>query len=85
MFPTLIQQAILFQRTIPPDTLNDEFTGTPKLVVKDIKAGRGSGADSSAASLEEDINREDYVQYVPHLAFDEAEEEDGDDEDEEED
>ena len=27
----------------------------------------------------------DYVQYVPHLAFDEAEEEDGDDEDEEED
>ncbi|KAF3579537.1 hypothetical protein DY000_02030190 [Brassica cretica] len=57
MFPTLIQQVILFQRTIPPDTLNDEFMGTLKLVVKDIKAGRGSGADSSAASLEEDINR----------------------------
>ena len=57
MFPTLIQQVLLFQRTIPPDTLNDEFTGTPKLVVKDIKAGRGSGVDSSAASLEEDINR----------------------------
>ncbi|KAF3561735.1 hypothetical protein DY000_02013505 [Brassica cretica] len=56
MFPTLIHQVILFQRNIPPDTLNDEFTGTPKLAVKDIKAGRGSGADSSAASLEEDIN-----------------------------
>ncbi|KAF2537937.1 hypothetical protein F2Q68_00020140 [Brassica cretica] len=96
---TLIQQVILFQRIIPPDTLNDEFTGTPKLVVKDIKASRGSGADSSAASLEEDINRTiaglkairvrlrrvDYVQYVPHPAFDEDEEEDGDDEDEEED
>ncbi|KAF3502795.1 hypothetical protein F2Q69_00041660 [Brassica cretica] len=50
-------QVILFQRTIPSDTLNDEFMGTPKLVVKDIKAGRGSGADSSSASLEEDINR----------------------------
>ena len=57
MFPTLIQQVIHFQRTIPPDLLHDEFTGTPKLVVKDVKAGRGSGADSSAASLEDDINR----------------------------
>ncbi|KAF3603970.1 hypothetical protein F2Q69_00034671 [Brassica cretica] len=56
----------------------------------DIKAGRGSGADSSDASLEEGINRTiaglkairvrlrkgDYVQYVPHPAFDEDEEED---------
>ncbi|KAG5393207.1 hypothetical protein IGI04_023170, partial [Brassica rapa subsp. trilocularis] len=48
---------IHFQRTITPDLLHDEFTGTPKLVVKDVKAGRGSGADSSAASLEDDINR----------------------------
>ncbi|KAF3551213.1 hypothetical protein DY000_02010681 [Brassica cretica] len=55
MFPTLIQQVLLFQRIIPPDTCDDEFTGLPKLVVKDIKAGRGSGADSSTASLEEDI------------------------------
>ena len=57
MFPNLIQQVIHFQRTITPDLLHDEFTGTPKLVVKDVKAGRGSGADSSAASLEDDINR----------------------------
>ncbi|KAF3535039.1 hypothetical protein F2Q69_00020704 [Brassica cretica] len=42
MFPTLIQQAIHFQRIIPSDTRNDEFTGPPKLVVKDIKAGRGT-------------------------------------------
>ncbi|KAF3528863.1 hypothetical protein DY000_02039217 [Brassica cretica] len=62
----------------------------PTLIQQDIKAGRGSGADSSAASLEEDINRTiaglkairvrlrkgDYVQYVPHPAFDEDEEED---------
>ena len=57
MFPTLIQQVLLFQRTIPPYTLNDEFTWIPKLVVKEIKAGRGSGPESSAASLEEDIDR----------------------------
>ncbi|KAF3592440.1 hypothetical protein DY000_02024113 [Brassica cretica] len=42
MFPTLIQQVIHFQRTIPSDTRNYEFTGLPKLVVKDIKAGRGT-------------------------------------------
>ncbi|KAF2557361.1 hypothetical protein F2Q70_00027249 [Brassica cretica] len=98
MFPTLIQQVLLFQRIIPPDTRDDEFTGLPKLVVKDIKAGRGSGADSSTASLEEDIERTiaslkaiqvrlrrgDYVQYVPHPGFNDDEEEDGDNENEEE-
>ena len=57
MFPTLIQQVLLFQRIVPPDTRADEFTGLPKLVVKDVKAGRGSGADSSTASLKEDIDR----------------------------
>ncbi|KAF3578533.1 hypothetical protein DY000_02033409 [Brassica cretica] len=96
MFPTLIQQVMHFQRTIPPDTLNDEFTGTPKLVVKDVKAGHGSGANSSAASLEDDINhaiaglkairvrlrRGDYKQFVPHPGFEENDEEDEDDEDE---
>ncbi|KAF8111837.1 hypothetical protein N665_0072s0048 [Sinapis alba] len=57
MFPTLIQQVLHFQRIVPPDTRDDEFTGLPKLVVKDVKAGRGTGADSSIATLEEDINR----------------------------
>lgn len=51
MFPTLIQQVIHFQRTIPSDYPADEFTGFPKLVVKDIKAGRGTGADTRSASL----------------------------------
>lgn len=57
MFPTLIQQVLHFQRIVPPDTRDDKFTGLPRLVVKDIKAGRGTGADSSTASLEEDIDR----------------------------
>ncbi|KAG5412387.1 hypothetical protein IGI04_008706 [Brassica rapa subsp. trilocularis] len=95
MFPNLIQQVIHFQRTITPDLLHDEFTGTPKLVVKDVKAGRGSGADSSAASLEDDINRTiaglkairvrlrrgDYEQHVPHPGFEENDEQDEDEED----
>ncbi|XP_033139810.1 uncharacterized protein LOC117131697 [Brassica rapa] len=95
MFPNLIQQVIHFQRTITPDLLHDEFTGTPKLVVKDVKAGRGSGADSSAASLEDDINRAitglkairvrlrrgDYEQHVPHPGFEENDEQDEDEED----
>lgn len=42
MFPTLIHQVIHFQHIIPPDTRGDEFTGLPKMVVKDIKAGRGT-------------------------------------------
>ncbi|KAF8112065.1 hypothetical protein N665_0068s0032 [Sinapis alba] len=41
MFPTLIQKVLHFQRVVPPDTRDDEFTGLPKLVVKDVKAGRG--------------------------------------------
>ncbi|XP_056850286.1 uncharacterized protein LOC130499861 [Raphanus sativus] len=57
MFPTLIQQVINFQRIVPIDYPSDEFTGFPKLVVKDIKAGRGTGADTRSASLEEDIER----------------------------
>ncbi|KAF3579402.1 hypothetical protein DY000_02033536 [Brassica cretica] len=96
MFPTLIQQVILFQRVIPPDTRNDEFTGLPTLVVKDIKAGRGTGADSSTASLEEDIDRTIASlkairvclrrgDYVPHPGVSQTEEHDGDDETEEED
>ncbi|XP_013704218.2 uncharacterized protein LOC106407918 [Brassica napus] len=95
MFPNLIQQVIHFQRTITPDLLHDEFTGTPKLVVKDVKAGRGSGADSSAASLEDDINRAiaglktirvrlrrgDYEQHVAHPGVEENNEQDEDEED----
>ncbi|KAF2573750.1 hypothetical protein F2Q70_00003540 [Brassica cretica] len=42
MFPTLIQQVLHFQQIIPPDTRDDEFTGLPKLVMKDIKDGRGT-------------------------------------------
>ncbi|KAF8109321.1 hypothetical protein N665_0098s0049 [Sinapis alba] len=57
MFPTLIQQVLHFQWIVPPDTRDEEFTGLPKMVVKDVKAGRGTGADSSIANLEEDIDR----------------------------
>ena len=40
---------------MPPDNSDVKVTGFPKLVVKDKKVGRGSGADSSAPNLEEDI------------------------------
>ncbi|KAF8113560.1 hypothetical protein N665_0048s0021 [Sinapis alba] len=57
IFPTLIQQVLQFQRIIPPTENDEEFIGFSKPVVKDKKAGRGSGADLSTASLEEDIDR----------------------------
>lgn len=57
IFPTLIQQVLLIQWIVPPDSCNEHVTGFPKSVVKDRKVGRGSGADSSAPNLDEDINR----------------------------
>ncbi|KAF2543420.1 hypothetical protein F2Q68_00029775 [Brassica cretica] len=48
IFPTLIQQVIDYQRTVLSFEDDEEYTGYPKLVVKDIKAGRGQGADSKA-------------------------------------
>ncbi|XP_018465263.2 uncharacterized protein LOC108836624 [Raphanus sativus] len=53
MFPTLIQQVINYQQRFPVE----ESTGFPKLVVKDIKAGRGNGADARPPNLEEDLSR----------------------------
>ncbi|KAF3508363.1 hypothetical protein F2Q69_00004235 [Brassica cretica] len=79
MFPILIQQVILFQRTIPPDTLNDEFTGTPNLE-EDINR-----TIAGLKAIRVRLRREDYVHYVPNPGYDEDEEEVGDDEDEEED
>lgn len=35
IFPTLIQQVLLFQRVVPPDDHDEEETGFPKTVVKD--------------------------------------------------
>ena len=56
ILPTLIQQVILIQRTIPPDNSDEAESDFPKLVVKDKKAGLGSGADSKEPNLEEDID-----------------------------
>ncbi|KAF8084002.1 LOW QUALITY PROTEIN: hypothetical protein N665_0739s0001 [Sinapis alba] len=50
-------QVLLIQRIVPPDSCDEDLTGMPKPVVKDKKAGRGSGADSHAPNLEEDITR----------------------------
>lgn len=55
IFPNLIQQVLLFQRNVPPDSDDEEFTGLPKKVVKDKKAGLGSGTESRSPNLEEDI------------------------------
>ncbi|XP_048637627.1 uncharacterized protein LOC125610024 [Brassica napus] len=55
IFPNLIQQVLLFQRNVPPDSDDEEFTGMPKKVVKDKKAGLGSGTESRSPNLEEDI------------------------------
>ena len=55
IFPTLIQQVLLVQRNVPPDSGDEEFTGMPKKVIKDKKAGLGSGAESRSPNLEEDI------------------------------
>ncbi|KAF3539467.1 hypothetical protein F2Q69_00024105 [Brassica cretica] len=55
IFPTLIQQVLLVQRNVPPDSDDEEFTGMPKKVIKDKKAGLGSGAESRSPNLEEDI------------------------------
>ena len=57
IFPTLIQQVIDYQRTVLSFEDDEEYTGYPKLVVKDIKAGRGQGGNSSAADLLADIER----------------------------
>ncbi|KAF8079544.1 hypothetical protein N665_1020s0011 [Sinapis alba] len=57
IFPTLIQQVLDFQRNILPMEHDEDYTGYPKLVVKDKKAGRGQEADSSAADLLQDIDR----------------------------
>ncbi|XP_018448909.1 uncharacterized protein LOC108820469 [Raphanus sativus] len=55
IFPNLIQQVLLYQRNIPPDKQDVDETGFQKHVVKDIKAGLGSGSVSRAPNLEEDI------------------------------
>ncbi|KAF3522364.1 hypothetical protein F2Q69_00050330 [Brassica cretica] len=86
-------------RIVPSDNSDVKFTGFPKLVVKDKKVGRGSGADSSAPNLEEDIastiarlsairirlRRGEYTQHeqAPH-EVDEDEDDGDDDEDSEE-
>ncbi|KAF8098011.1 hypothetical protein N665_0276s0012 [Sinapis alba] len=57
ILPTLIQQVLLIQRIVPPDSCDEDLTGMPKPVVKDKKAGRGAGADSHAPNLEKDITR----------------------------
>lgn len=57
IFPTLIQQVLLIQCIVPPDSDDEEFTGMPKPVVKDKKAGLWSGAYSRPQNLEEDIKR----------------------------
>ena len=57
IFPTLIQQVIDYQRTVLSFEEDDEYTGYPKLVVKDIKAGRGQGADARSVDLLADIER----------------------------
>ncbi|XP_013650701.1 uncharacterized protein LOC106355270 [Brassica napus] len=57
ILPTLIQQVILIQRNIPPDTSDEAESDFPKLVVKDKKAGLASGAESKEPNLEEDIDQ----------------------------
>ncbi|KAF2552508.1 hypothetical protein F2Q68_00034892 [Brassica cretica] len=57
ILPTLIQQVFLIQRTVPPDNSDEAESDFPKLVVKDKKAGLGSGADSKEPNLEEDIDQ----------------------------
>ncbi|KAF2564592.1 hypothetical protein F2Q70_00014827 [Brassica cretica] len=50
-----IDRVLLVQRNVPPDSDDEEFTGMPKKVVKDKKAGLGSGTESRSPNLEEDI------------------------------
>ncbi|KAF2533102.1 hypothetical protein F2Q70_00030441 [Brassica cretica] len=57
ILPTLIQQVILIQRNVPPDNSDEAESDFPKLVVKEKKAGLGSGADSKEPNLEEDIDQ----------------------------
>ncbi|KAF3504248.1 hypothetical protein F2Q69_00043398 [Brassica cretica] len=57
IFPTLIQQVIDYQRIVLSFEDDEEYTGYPKLVVKDKKAGRGQGADSRSVNLLADIER----------------------------
>ncbi|XP_013608103.1 PREDICTED: uncharacterized protein LOC106314835 [Brassica oleracea var. oleracea] len=57
IFPTLIQQVIDYQRTVLSFEDDEEYTGYPKLVVKDKKAGIGQGAYSSSVDLLADIER----------------------------
>ncbi|XP_013594597.1 PREDICTED: uncharacterized protein LOC106302684 [Brassica oleracea var. oleracea] len=57
ILPTLIQQVILIQRNVPPDNSDEAESDFPKLVVKDKKAGLGSGVDSKEPDLEEDIDQ----------------------------
>lgn len=56
-YDTLIQQVFLAQRIIPHDSNDVYEIGFPKPVVKDVKSGRGTGADSSRLCLAEDIDR----------------------------
>ncbi|KAF3522985.1 hypothetical protein F2Q69_00048615 [Brassica cretica] len=51
----LYKLVLLVQRNVPPDSDEEEFTGMPKKVVKDKKAGLGSGTESRSPNLEEDI------------------------------
>ncbi|KAL0802654.1 hypothetical protein Bca101_057830 [Brassica carinata] len=55
IFPNLIQQVLIYQRVVPPDSQDVDETGSPKAVVKDKKAGLGSGVSSREPKLEEDI------------------------------
>ncbi|KAL0686456.1 hypothetical protein Bca4012_053304 [Brassica carinata] len=57
IFPTLIQQVVDYQRTVLSFEDDEEYIGYHKLVVKDIKAGRGQGGNSSAVDLLADIER----------------------------
>ena len=57
IFPTLIQQVIDYQRTVLSFEDDEKYTGYPKLVVKDKKAGIGQGAYSSFVDLLADIER----------------------------
>ncbi|XP_018446420.2 uncharacterized protein LOC108818063 [Raphanus sativus] len=55
LFPTLIQQVLLAQRSIPPDSSDEDLIECPRAVVKDKKAGLGDGIVSRAPNLEEDV------------------------------
>lgn len=56
-FPSLIQQLLSFQRLVPRHENDEDLTGHPTALVKDGKAGRGSGGVRKPPNLADDLQK----------------------------